>query len=85
MAKKDFHYYCETALVILQEIFSFAPKGPERFTQEVQRQRVFTCMDRAIAAMQIITGLKSTTCSECVHTAYERLNPNLHSFHTERK
>jgi len=82
MIEKDFHYYCETATVILQEIFSFAPEDPERFTQEVQQQLVFTCMDRAIAAMQIITGLKSTTCSECVHTTYERLNPNLPSFHT---
>ena len=57
MAEKDFNCYCDTTLVILQEIFSFAPEDPERFTQEVHKQLVFTCMDRAIAiaAMQIIT------------------------------
>ena len=77
MAEKDFNYYCETATVILSEIFNFAPEDPERFTQEVQQQLVFTCIDKAIAAMQIITGLQALTCSECVHTAYERRNPNL--------
>ena len=85
MAKQDFNYYCETATVILSEIFNFAPEDPERFTQEVQQQLVFTCIDKAIAAMQIITGLQALTCSECVHTAYERLNPNFPSFHTEKE
>ena len=76
MSEKDFAEHQVTAQVILAQIFHYMPENPERFSQELQQQLVLTSIDKAIFAMQIITGLKQLSCSEIVHTTYESLNPS---------
>ena len=75
--KKDFAEYQVAAHILLDLIFQYMPENPERFSQELQQSLVLNSIDKAIFAMQIITGLKQLSCSEIVHTTYESLNPNI--------
>mgnify|MGYP001209665022 CR=1 FL=1 len=73
MSEKDFAEHQVTAHVLLEHIFQYMPENPERFSQEVQQSLVLNSIDKAIFAMQIITGFNQLSCSEIVHTTYESL------------
>jgi hypothetical protein len=75
--KKDFAEYQVAAHILLDLIFQYMPDNPELLSGEVQQALMTTSIDKAIFAMQIITGLNQLSCSEIIHTTYESFNPNI--------
>ena len=75
--KKDFAEYQVAAHILLDLIFPYMPDNPELLSGEVQQALMTTSIDKAIFAMQIITGLNQLSCSEIVHTTYESFNQNI--------
>tara|TARA_Y100001968_G_scaffold214852_1_gene197663 strand:- start:214 stop:510 length:297 start_codon:yes stop_codon:yes gene_type:complete len=71
--QKDLAEHQVTAHVVLEHIFQYMPENPQRFSNFVEQSLVSTALDKAIFAMQLITGLNQFSCSEIVHTTYESL------------
>ena len=62
----------ETARTLFGEIWSYVP-NVENVPDEIQQKFVFIGIDKAVMALQIISGENSRDCSEAVHIVYEQL------------